>query len=310
MPTVPRGRNGIVLRGSAARACRHVGKGRRRAAGHGVGDGISRRRRREQSIDGELNVAYPEIGQFAARALGFAQCRCVGAADQNDGGLVRIGEAFDRGRVKRLLLLQSGKRPETGRAAGRRGDEIVPGRGQRQQSQGMSGRGGVEDDVIEILRCRRIAEQFRELVEGGDLDGARAGELLLHALDRGRRQDAPIGTDHAFAVVAGGRFRIDVEREKARHAGYRGRRLAQCRAQHFIEIGCRIGADDEDSLAGFGQGKSACAGERCLAHPALAGEESVSGSQFGEGHVSTFRFSSSRTWASSRVQPWPPMFPW
>ena len=42
------------------------------------------------------------------------------------------------------------------------------------------------------------AERFGEFVKGGDLDRAGTGELFLHALDGGRRQDAAIGRHHAL----------------------------------------------------------------------------------------------------------------
>jgi hypothetical protein len=38
-----------------------------------------------------------------------------------------------------------------------------------------------------------VAEQLRELVERGDLHGARAGELLLDAAQRGVGQHAAVG---------------------------------------------------------------------------------------------------------------------
>jgi hypothetical protein len=43
----------------------------------------------------------------------------------------------------------------------------------------VAGGGRVEDDVVKLDGAGRIAEEFRELVERGNLDRARAGELLL-----------------------------------------------------------------------------------------------------------------------------------
>ena len=62
-----------------------------------------------------------------------------------------------------------------------------------------------------------VPQQPGELVEGGDLHGAGSGELLLDARHRSLRQYAAIGADDAFAVVPGGRLRIDVESRQARH---------------------------------------------------------------------------------------------
>jgi hypothetical protein len=70
---------------------------------------------------------------------------------------------------------------------------------------------GIENDVIEARGRVFVTEQLCELVESSYLDGAGAGELLLHAGDRRGRELAPIGPDHALAVVPCRFFRIDVE---------------------------------------------------------------------------------------------------
>jgi hypothetical protein len=79
----------------------------------------------------------------------------------------------------------------------------------------MARRRGVEHDVIEGLRGGRVAEELRELVERGDLDGARSRELLLHARDRDRRKHAAVGPDHALPVVVRRLLRVDVQRREA-----------------------------------------------------------------------------------------------
>ena len=210
-----------------------------------------------------------------AGAFGFTQGRGIGARHQHDAGFRRVGEAGDGGRVQRLLLFEAGKRPEAGGTVLVGIDKTAPGRGQRQQTQRMAGGGGVEDDMVEGGGRGRVAEQFGDLVKGGNLDRAGAGQLLFHALDGRRRQDVAVRGDHPFAVGGGRRFRVDVQRRQAGHPGNGGGRAGERCFQDFVEVGGRIGADDQDPFAQLGQRQPGRAGERSLADAALAGEEQV-----------------------------------
>ena len=111
--------------------------------------------------------------------------------------MLRVSKPFDRRRIQCLLLFQPGQWPQAGGSPGRRRNELVPRRRKGQQPQGMAGRRRIEDHMIELRGSRRVAEQFREFVEGRDLHRAGAGELLFHALDgleafeRGRRDLDP-----------------------------------------------------------------------------------------------------------------------
>ena len=73
-----------------------------------------------------------------------------------------------------MLRLEARERTETRRAAHVGFDERGPGRGQLEEAQCVTGRRRVEDHVVERARGVRVAEQLRELIERGDLDGARA----------------------------------------------------------------------------------------------------------------------------------------
>ena len=137
----------------------------------------------------------------------------------------------------------------------------------------MTGRRGVEDDVIEVRRRGAVAEQLRELVEGGDLDGARARELLFHAGDGGGRQHVAERSDDALAVGRGRLLGIDVEHREPRNGGHGGRRRGDLDAQHLAEVRGRIGADEQHAPPRVGQGDGGRAGRRGLAHAALAREE-------------------------------------
>jgi len=133
----------------------------------------------------------------------------------------------------------------------------------------------------EVAGHAGAGQQRREGVEGGDLDGAAAGELLLHAADRRLGQQAAVGADHALAVGGGRRFRVDVQRRQTRHARYRRGRVRQPRLQNLVEVGGRIGADQQHAPARLGQLHRAGRGQRGLAHAALAGEEEMAGVQIG-----------------------------
>lgn len=76
------------------------------------------------------------------------------------------------------------------------GDEARPGLGEREQAQGVTRGGRVEDHVVITLGRTRIADELGKLVEGGDLGGARPRELLLHRGNRHFGQDPPVGANH------------------------------------------------------------------------------------------------------------------
>ena len=140
---------------------------------------------------------------------------------------------------------------QTDAAAGGGGNEGVPGRGQGQQAQGMTGGCGIENHVIETGGRRGVTEQCREFVEGRDLNGARARKLLFHTGNGGDRQHAPVGRHHAFAIGLRRSFRVDVEGVQGVCFGDQCRRRAQRHAQHFIQIRSRVGADDQHAFAGL-----------------------------------------------------------
>ena len=75
----------------------------------------------------------------------------------------------------------------------------------------MSSRSRIEDDVIELSCCGRIAEQLREFVERGDFHGACAGQLLFHAVDGRIGEDAAVRSDDPFPICFRGGFRVDVD---------------------------------------------------------------------------------------------------
>jgi hypothetical protein len=138
--------------------------------------------------------------------------------------------------------------------------------------------------VSEVCGRARVTEELRELVERGDLDSAGARELLLDAAHRGVRQHASVRTDHLLAVGMRRGLGIDVEGEKARHAGHRTRLTGERRFEHLVEVGCRVGTDEEDPSSALRERDRRRTGHARLADAALSREEEVSRSAFEEVH--------------------------
>ena len=102
----------------------------------------------------------------------------------------RIGEHRDGTLVDGPLALQPGERAEAG-GLFRVGRQVVrPCGRQRQEPQRVPGRRGVEHDVVVALGGGGVGQQPGERVEGGDLDGARTGQLLVDRGELRRRQVA------------------------------------------------------------------------------------------------------------------------
>ena len=94
----------------------------------------------------------------------------------------------------------------------------------------------VKDDVIERRCSLGVADQQRELVEGGDLGRAGPGQPFLKRRQVVGRQDAAIGCGRPLPIVSGRLLRVDVHRLKVLDAGDRSRGGCQFRLQNRVEI--------------------------------------------------------------------------
>ena len=65
----------------------------------------------------------------------------------------------------------------------------------------------------------------------------------------------PIRADHPLAIFGGRFFRVEIHRRESRHRRNGSRMMPQGRPQHFIEIRCRIGRDQQDFLSLHRQGE-------------------------------------------------------
>ena len=161
-------------------------------------------------------VSPSSASSAAARAASGA--RRVGAGDEHERRRRRIGEHRDRGLVDRSLTLEAGERAEARGLLGV-GEVVRPGGWQRQQPQRVAGRRGVEHDVVVALGGGRVGEQTGERVERGDLDGARAGELLLERGQLGRRHRGAVRADDSFAVGVGCGLRVEIHQVEPHDIG-------------------------------------------------------------------------------------------
>ena len=129
----------------------------------------------QDSVDDDVLVREPDGGEFPMGAGDLGQRRGLRAGHQNQAGAVRVGQGLDRGGVDGALLLQSGQRSQTRGVALALVEEVRPGPRQLQQPDGVTGGGGVEQDMVVLPdRSPGVGQQFGELVEGGDLGGAGA----------------------------------------------------------------------------------------------------------------------------------------
>lgn len=142
---------------------------------------------------------------------------------------------------------------------------------QAEQPQGVSGRSGVENDVIEAWRVP--GEQADELIERGDLRRAGTRKLLPHRRLFGIAGIGRQLLEHASPISVRRGFGIDVHREEPLNLGNRLRRVGEFDAQHLVEIGGGIRADEQHAQAAIRQGDGARAAERGLADAALPREE-------------------------------------
>ena len=112
----------------------------------------------QDAVDDEMLLVEADGGQFFMSTRHLAQGRLLGARDQHETGLQRIGQGFNRRLVLGALFFQSGQRAETRGVALARFQKARPGARQLQQANGMTGGRGVENDVLEIGGERGVGQ--------------------------------------------------------------------------------------------------------------------------------------------------------
>ena len=197
----------------------------------------------------------------------------VRAADQHERGALRIAKLRDRGLILLALRLEPRPGPEAACALPAGLDVVSPGAGQVHQPQRVTGRGGIEDDMVIAAGQLRMDDQLRELIKGGHLDRALASQLLLDLADLPLGDHATVGADHALAIGDRRGVGVQVHHRHARRSGHRRDRRADRDAEHVSQVRRRIGAHDQHTPARITQRHRRRAGDRRLPDPALAREE-------------------------------------
>ena len=139
------------------------------------------------------------------------------ARDQHDRGLPGVLQRGNGRRVGRLVLLQAGERPEAGVARGVGRQELVPGRGQGQQAQRVSGRRGVEHHMLEVAGVAAAGQEFAKASKAA-ISTVQPPENCSSTADGRVRQDAPVRADHPLPVRRSSGFRVHVQGEQSGHA--------------------------------------------------------------------------------------------
>ena len=268
------GLEGDPVGGQAGQPGGHRGEGRLLAGEDRCGERVALRlARRQEAVDDQKLPVDADGGQLVVGARHFAQGGLLGAGHQHQPGARAVGQRFHRRLVLAALLFQPGQRAQAGRVALARLEKAAPRAGQLQQADGVAGGRGVEDDVLVVVGQAGIHQQPGEFVEGGDLGGAGAGELLLDALHHAVGQEPAHRPDDAVAVSLGGGLRVDLEGGEMGHRGDRRDPVADLHAKHLPHVGGRVGAHQQHAPAAGGKVDGGGAGDGGLAHPALAGEE-------------------------------------
>ncbi len=228
---------------------------------------------REDSVDHEVLVGEAQQLQLSPGAIDFVDCAAVRAGHEHKGRRGRVGQRVEGDPVPVLSLGEAGQRSNACGTGGTRVEEAGPRRWQREQSQGVTRRRCVKDDVVVLRSGLWIGQQCGELVKGRDLHGARARELLFDPAHDVVGQYSTNRADDAISVRRSGGIRIDIECVESRNAVNLMRRASDGGAEHFGEVRCRVGRHEQNMSPHSGQGHCRCRRKRCLADTALAGEE-------------------------------------
>ena len=222
-------------------------------------------------------MAHAGAGELTAGAFGFGERGLLRAADEHERRELWVAERADAGGVELRLILQAGQRTQAGDPGGVCIDEAGPCGRQREQPQRVTGRRGVEDDVVIASGRFGVTKQRGEGVKRGDLDRARARQAFLHARERRVGEQPAVRADGTLAVFPCRGLGVDVRRVETGDPGHRSRSLGELGTEDLVEVGGRIGRYDQHPLTASNQRHGGRARERGLAHAALTGEEQNAG---------------------------------
>ena len=162
-------------------------------------------------------VGDAELRQLTSRAGCLLERCLLRTADENQSGLVAVGEVVHRLTVDLLARLQSRELSKTRSSVLARLDERGPGRWQLEHAQGVTGRSCVENDMVVLTCIFRIGKEVGELIEGGNLHSAGARELFFHVGDGGVGQYTTVGTYYRLTIFVGCFDGIEIDNRQSPH---------------------------------------------------------------------------------------------
>ncbi|MDQ0146032.1 hypothetical protein J2T23_001925 [Pseudarthrobacter niigatensis] len=104
------------------------------------------------------------------------------------------------------------------------------------QPDGVARRRGIENNVVVLAVAAVVGKQACELVEGGDLGGARTGEALRDPRQLRVRKDPAGRANDPLPVGLGSLLRVDLQGPETWHAADRGDSVAHLLAEHLANI--------------------------------------------------------------------------
>ena len=136
----------------------------------------------EDAVDDQVLLGQADGGKFFMGACRLAQRGALRTGHQHEASTQGIGQRLHRSLVLAALFFQARQRPQTRRIAFACLQKSAPCARQLQQADCVACGGCVEDDMRVILCQRRIGQQGRELVEGGDFRGASTRQGFFDAI--------------------------------------------------------------------------------------------------------------------------------
>ena len=225
------------------------------------------------TVEDEVGVAHPDPKQLGVGAGGLVESGPLGATDDDQTGAGGVGQGVQGSAVVVSEPVQARDRAEARDVALAVGEVGGPLAGQLKEPDRVAGGGGVEQDVVVASGHVRVREEGGELAEGRDLGGARTRQLFGHGVHLVGRQLGAHGVDDPGPVGIGSLLRIDLQSRQAGDVWDRRARVADRETEDLSDVGCRVGAHEQDPRASGREPHGARAGQGRLSDATLAGEE-------------------------------------
>ena len=238
-----------------------------------------------QTVDNQLLIVDAQLSQFATGASCLGQRGMLRPRDEHNFRHLRIGKLFDRSRILSTLLFQASQGAQTRSPCRTLLQKSAPCRRQLQQSQGMTSRRGIEQDMVITTHQLRIGQQARELIKRRDFRRAGSRKLFLHALHNHLGQLSSDRPDYAISIRLCGRRRVQVEGKELPDTDDGGWRVrTNFLTKHMPQIRSRVRADQEHPLASLGKMNRCGTRQRSLSNTTLPSKKQQLGRSIEQVH--------------------------